>query len=83
MKMLEIDEVGLNEQDRKLLQTLWKTFSGGPVGLGTLSASLSEEEDTVENVIEPYLLQLGFIERTPRGRIISEKGIEHLENSKI
>jgi Holliday junction DNA helicase RuvB len=83
MKMLEIDEVGLNEQDRKLLQTLWKTFSGGPVGLGTLSASLSEEEDTVENVIEPYLLQLGFIERTPRGRIISEKGIEHLENAKI
>jgi len=79
LSMLGIDELGLTQSDRDLLKTLIDKFSGGPVGLNTLAASLSEEEATIEEVHEPYLLQLGLIERTPRGRKATEKAFEHLK----
>lgn len=69
---LEVDKLGLDHTDRKLMLTIIKKFSGGPVGLDTLSASTSEETETIEDVYEPYLLQLGFLQRTPRGRIATE-----------
>jgi Holliday junction DNA helicase RuvB len=78
MNLLEIDHLGLTEQDRKYLTVIIDNFKGGPVGLNTLAASLSEEEETIEDVIEPYLLQQGLLERTSRGRTITEKAIEHL-----
>lgn len=76
--MLEIDHVGLSAYDRKILETIISKFGGGPVGLGTLSVSLSEEGDTVEDVHEPYLIQLGFLERTPRGRVATKAAYDHL-----
>jgi Holliday junction DNA helicase RuvB len=78
LSMLGIDELGLTQMDRDLLRALIDKFKGGPVGLNTLSASLAEEEATVEEVHEPYLLQLGLIERTPRGRKATEKAWGHL-----
>jgi Holliday junction DNA helicase RuvB len=75
---LGIDNLGLDEIDRRILNTIIKKFAGGPVGLGTLAASISEEAETIEDVYEPYLLQLGFIERTPRGRGATLKAYEHL-----
>ncbi len=78
LSLIGIDNVGLLESDRKLLQVLIEKFNGGPVGLNTLGAALSEEEATIEEFHEPYLLQLGFIERTPRGRVVTEKGYAHL-----
>ena len=78
LSLLEIDEAGLNQTDRDILSIIVDKFAGGPVGLKTISASLSEEEATIEEVNEPYLLQLGFLERTPRGRVVTEKGYEHL-----
>jgi holliday junction DNA helicase RuvB len=75
---LEVDEQGLDRTDRTLLETIIKKFDGGPVGLETLAASTSEEAETVEDVYEPYLLQLGFIARTPRGRIATRLAYEHL-----
>jgi Holliday junction DNA helicase RuvB len=75
---LEVDHLGLDEIDRKVLQALIEKFDGGPVGLDTISAAISEEADTVMDVYEPYLLQLGFLERTPRGRIATRLGYEHL-----
>ncbi len=78
LTLLGVDEIGLIESDRKLLDTIINKFNGGPVGLNTLAASLSEEEATIEEFHEPYLLQLGFIERTPRGRIATEKAYKHL-----
>jgi Holliday junction DNA helicase RuvB len=78
LDLLEVDRSGLERIDRELLGTiLWK-FSGGPVGLSTLAVALGEEPDTIEDVYEPYLLQLGFLQRTPRGRIVTERGREHL-----
>lgn len=77
-KLLNIDKVGLNASDIILLKTIAEKFRGGPVGLNTLAASLSEEEATIEEFHEPYLLQIGFIERTPRGRILTESAYEHL-----
>lgn len=82
LSMLGIDELGLTQNDRDLLTTLIDKFKGGPVGLNTLAASLAEEEATVEEVHEPYLLQLGLIERTPRGRKVTEKAFDHLQISK-
>jgi Holliday junction DNA helicase RuvB len=76
--MLEIDEYGMNQIDRNLLITIVKNFNGGPVGLSTLAASLSEESETIEEVIEPYLLQIGMLERTPRGRIATQKAKDFL-----
>lgn len=78
LALLEIDELGLNQIDRDILSILIGKFKGGPVGLKTIAASLSEEEATIEEVHEPYLMQLGLLERTPRGRAVTEKGYEHL-----
>jgi holliday junction DNA helicase RuvB len=78
LAMLEIDALGLDEIDRKLLATIIDKFSGGPVGLDTLAASISEESETIEDVYEPFLLQLGFIQRTPRGRIATPLAHQHL-----
>ncbi len=75
---LEIDEIGLDQTDRNLLLTIIQKFDGGPVGLDTLAASTSEDPETIEDVYEPYLLQLGFIARTPRGRIVTRFAYKHL-----
>lgn len=74
-----IDSRGLDYLDRKYLESIFKNFKGGPVGLGTLASTLGEEDATLEDVVEPYLLQIGFIERTPRGRKITGAGITHIE----
>ncbi|MFA6274190.1 MAG: Holliday junction branch migration DNA helicase RuvB [Candidatus Paceibacterota bacterium] len=78
LNMLAIDEIGLNASDRKFLEILIEKFKGGPVGLKTIAAAMSEEEATVEEVIEPYLIQLGLLERTARGRVATEKAYIHL-----
>ena len=78
LAMLEIDKAGLDHIDRNILMTMIEKFGGGPVGLETLAASVSEETDTIGDVYEPYLMQLGFINRTPRGRIVTPLGYEHL-----
>lgn len=82
LALLEIDELGLNQIDRDILSVLIDKFKGGPVGLKTIAAALSEEEATVEEVHEPYLMQLGLLERTPRGRMVTEKGYAHLGEEK-
>ena len=79
LDLLGVDHIGLLPSDRAVLKTLIDKFAGGPVGLNTLAAALSEEEATIEEVHEPYLLQLGFLERTPRGRIATEKAYGHLK----
>ena len=79
LAMLSIDELGLNSSDRKFLEILIEKFKGGPVGLKTMAAAMSEEEATVEEVIEPYLIQLGLLERTSRGRVATEKAYNHLD----
>lgn len=78
MAMLEVDERGLDDTDRKVLKTIVEKFNGGPVGLETIAASISEESDTIMDVYEPYLLQLGFLDRTPRGRVATRGAYEHL-----
>ncbi len=78
LELLEVDEAGLERVDRELLASIAHKFGGGPVGLSTLAVSLGEEPDTIEDVYEPYLLQLGFLQRTPRGRVITELGREHI-----
>ena len=78
LKKLNIDEYGLNDTDRKYLKAIIERFKGGPVGLNALAASISEEPNTLEDVYEPYLLQEGFVVRTPRGRVVTDKGYEHL-----
>ena len=75
---LHIDGCGLDEIDREYMNTIVKHYAGGPVGIDNLSAALSEPADTIEDVIEPYLMQLGFVQRTPRGRIITDAGYRHL-----
>jgi Holliday junction DNA helicase RuvB len=79
LKLLQVDEKGLDEVDRKLLQVLIEDFEGGPVGLGTLAAAIAEDEDTIECVCEPYLLRLGFLKRTAKGRETTKKAKEHLK----
>jgi len=76
--MLEVDDLGLDDVDRKVLRTIVEKFDGGPVGLDTIAASISEEPDTIMDVYEPFLLQLGFIDRTPRGRIATRRAYAHL-----
>jgi Holliday junction DNA helicase RuvB len=78
LTLLEIDEQGLDREARDLLRTIAEKFDGGPVGLSTIAASLGEEPETIEDVYEPYLLQLGFIQRTPRGRTITKLGRAHI-----
>ncbi|MEI6553347.1 MAG: Holliday junction branch migration DNA helicase RuvB [bacterium] len=78
LSLLSIDRRGLTAMDRSILSTIIEKYDGGPVGLGTISASLSEDEATIEEFSEPYLIQLGFIERTPRGRVVTPQGYAHL-----
>jgi holliday junction DNA helicase RuvB len=78
LELLEVDRLGLEATDRELLAAIAVKFGGGPVGLSTLAVALGEEPDTIEDVYEPYLLQLGFIQRTPRGRVITDLGRAHL-----
>ncbi len=78
LNRMEVDTFGLDEIDRKLLLTIIEKFDGGPVGLGTISASIHEEKDSIEEIIEPYLIQCGFLNRTPRGRMATRLAYEHL-----
>ncbi|MCS7220073.1 MAG: Holliday junction branch migration DNA helicase RuvB [Anaerolineae bacterium] len=78
LRLLEVDELGLDYLDHKVLEALIRKFNGGPVGLETLAAAVSEEPDTIMDVVEPYLLQLGFLDRTPRGRVATRWAYEHL-----
>ncbi|MGI6574609.1 MAG: Holliday junction branch migration DNA helicase RuvB [bacterium] len=78
LALLEVDQLGLDRGDRKLLKTIIEKFAGGPVGLDTLAAAINEEAGTVEDVYEPYLLQLGFLQRTPRGRVVTQRAYEHI-----
>jgi Holliday junction DNA helicase RuvB len=77
--LLEVDLLGLDDIDRRVLRTIIEKFDGGPVGLETIAAALSEEADTIMDVVEPYLLQLGFLDRTPRGRVATRRAYEHLD----
>ncbi len=79
LEMLEIDELGLDEVDRKLIMTIIENFNGGPVGIDTLSAATGEEKTTIEDVYEPYLLQIAFIKRTPRGRVVTKKAYDYFK----
>ena len=83
LSKMEIDSLGLDFIDRKILESIIKKFGGGPVGLDTLSATISEDSGTIEDVYEPYLMQLGFISRTPRGRIALEPAYQHLGIEKL
>ncbi len=78
LEMLEVDAGGLDRSDRSLLDTIATKFGGGPVGLSTLAVAIGEEQDTIEDVLEPYLLQQGLLKRTPRGRVLTERAYEHL-----
>jgi Holliday junction DNA helicase RuvB len=78
LDLLNVDSLGLDDIDRRVLQTIIEKYSGGPVGLNTIAASVSEEQDTIMDVVEPYLLQLGFLDRTPQGRTATRFAYEHL-----
>ncbi|MEJ2078882.1 MAG: Holliday junction branch migration DNA helicase RuvB [Acidobacteriota bacterium] len=77
LELMNVDRFGFDEIDRKLLLTIIEKFSGGPVGLGTISAAISEEKDAIEDIYEPYLIQIGFLNRTPRGRTVTRLAFEH------
>lgn len=78
LKLLSVDPMGLDEVDRRVLSTIIEKYNGGPVGLATIAASISEEPETIMDVVEPYLLQLGFLDRTPQGRVATRQAYEHL-----
>jgi len=78
LSLLDVDPLGLDDIDRRVIRTVIDKFDGGPVGLETIAAALSEEPDTIMDVVEPYLLQLGFLDRTPRGRVATRRAYEHL-----
>lgn len=78
LALLQIDGMGLDEVDHKILETMIKFYQGGPVGVGTIAANIGEEVDTIESMYEPYLLQIGFLQRTPRGRVVTQAAYEHL-----
>jgi Holliday junction DNA helicase RuvB len=78
LTLLQVDALGLDEVDRRVLRTVIEKYSGGPVSLNTIAASVSEEPDTIMEVVEPYLLQLGFLDRTPQGRVATRSAYEHL-----
>ena len=77
LRMLEVDRLGLDKMDTMLLVTLIDKFAGGPVGVETLAAAIGEEKDTIEDVYEPFLIQAGFLQRTPRGRVATQLAFEH------
>jgi Holliday junction DNA helicase RuvB len=79
LDLLEVDRYGLDEIDQKIMRTILEKYKGGPVGLNTIAASIDEEPDTIEEVYEPYLLQLGFIDRTPRGRVGTARAFEYFQ----
>ena len=79
LKRMEVDELGLDNIDSRMIRTMIESFGGGPVGLDTIAATIGEESNTIEDVYEPYLLQLGFISRTPRGRIVTKLAYEHFD----
>lgn len=76
---LEVDKAGLDHTDRRMLDTMIHKFSGRPVGIETLAAAISEETDTISDIYEPYLIQLGFLMRTPRGRVVTRLGYQHMD----
>ena len=77
LKLLEVDEHGFDEIDRKLLRTIIDKFSGGPVGINTIAAAISEEKDAIEDMYEPFLIQIGFLDRTPRGRVATARAYDY------
>lgn len=77
LKLLNVDRLGFDEIDRKLLRAIIEKFGGGPVGVNTISAAISEEKDAIEDIYEPYLIQIGFLDRTPRGRVATQRAYEH------
>jgi Holliday junction DNA helicase RuvB len=79
LDLLQVDPLGLDDVDRRVLKTIIEKYGGGPVGLNTIAASISEEQDTIMDVVEPYLLQLGFLDRTPQGRIATKSAYQHLK----
>jgi holliday junction DNA helicase RuvB len=78
LKFLDVDPIGLDLMDRKYLITIANSFSGGPVGIETMAAALSEPRDAIEEIIEPFLIQRGFVQRTPRGRVLTPHAFRHL-----
>ena len=78
LKLLDVDTIGLDQMDRRYLEMLAVNFGGGPVGIETLAAALSEPRDAIEDIIEPFLLQQGFLQRTPRGRLLTARAFRHL-----
>ncbi len=81
LKMMDVDHFGFDEIDRRLMLTILEKYNGGPVGVGSLSAAINEDENTIEDIYEPYLIQIGFLDRTPRGRIATRKAFEHFKVS--
>jgi Holliday junction DNA helicase RuvB len=81
LKMMDVDTYGFDEIDRKLMLTILEKYNGGPVGVGSLSAAINEDEDAIEDIYEPYLIQIGFLDRTPRGRMATRKAFEHFQVS--
>jgi Holliday junction DNA helicase RuvB len=79
LNLLNVDPLGLDDVDRRVLATIIEKYAGGPVGLNTIAASIGEEPDTIMDVVEPYLLQLGFLDRTPQGRVATRRAYEHLQ----
>ena len=78
LKLLEVDENGFDEIDRKLLRTIIDKFGGGPVGINSIAAAISEEKDAIEDIYEPFLIQIGFLDRTPRGRVATPRAYDYL-----
>jgi Holliday junction DNA helicase RuvB len=78
MKLLEVDDQGFDEVDRKLLRTIIEKFNGGPVGVNSLAAAIHEEKDAIEDIYEPFLIQAGFLDRTPRGRVATRRAYQYL-----
>jgi Holliday junction DNA helicase RuvB len=83
LELLDVDEKGFDAMDRRILQLIIEHYDGGPVGIETLAAALSEEKGTIEDVYEPYLIQQGYIRKTPRGRMATRKAYEHFGKQKI
>jgi Holliday junction DNA helicase RuvB len=77
LKLLEVDEHGFDEVDRKLLRTIIDKFGGGPVGINSIAAAISEEKDAIEDIYEPFLIQIGFLDRTPRGRVATARAYSY------